>query len=265
MSNNPFMDQAEPTASGTASRPGSDLTPIIDRIAQLEGTGQNPRSSARGVGQFTDATLLDTVRRHNPNSGLSDQQVLALKDDPGVMRDMLGHLVTDNAQALTSAGVDPTPGRIYLANHFGPAGAVKILNANPGTPIESVVGSDVVSANPNLAGKSAGDVVALLDAKMEGAGSTPPPASGPAAPNPFMDAANGVASSATADPGVQPSPLPQTASPETLSGWLSRSAHGLASLDPVTNALVNGQGDVAGSRGGPGESAHQARRSPGRI
>lgn len=168
MGSDPFLDALDAQAGPSAPSAAPPLDGVMSRIAAAEGTGQNPRSSARGVGQFTDATLLGTYKKHYPNAGLSDQQILALKDDPATMNTMLGHLVQDNSEALSASGHDPTPGNVYLAHWFGQAGANSILSADPSTPIASIVGASVVKANPNIAGLTAGQVAAMTAQKMGG-------------------------------------------------------------------------------------------------
>ena len=181
MSSDPFLDALNAQASTSpparnaflamagipqGSVPSGDLSPVADRIAAVEGTGRNPRSTAEGVGQFTNPTWVSTYRRHFGDDGASDQQILAKRSDPAFARNMLDLLVQDNAQALQSRGHATTPGNIYLANHFGVAGAHQILSADPSTPIEKIVGSQVVAANPQIAGKTAGDIVAWTAQRM---------------------------------------------------------------------------------------------------
>ena len=205
MSDDPFLDAlnarvgqgpARLSAKNAMSSDGGDLGGVAARIAAVEGTGRNQRSTAQGVGQFTNGTWLGTYRRHYGDDGLTDQQILAKRDDPQFARSMLGLLVQDNAQALQSSGHDATPGNVYLANHFGPAGAHAILSADPSTPIERVVSPQVIAANPQLAGKTTGDIAAWTAQRMQ---QEQPPARDPFR-EALADDAQAPASQANEDP-----------------------------------------------------------------
>ena len=70
---------------------------------------------------------------------------------------------------------DPRPAEVYAAHYFGPSGAKNFLSAEPGTPMESLFSAQVIKANPNLKGKTSGEVLATLEKKM-GAPRVAPPA-----------------------------------------------------------------------------------------
>lgn len=154
---------------------------VVDRIIGVESggnaTAKNPRSSATGLGQFTAGTWMATVRRHEPGlmDGLSRDEILDLRNNPTISRRMTGYLAADNSAALRAAGLPVNDGSVYLAHFAGSGGAVSLLKADPSTPVASILGQDAVAANPFLAGKSAGEVVAWAQKKMGGAPSGPDP------------------------------------------------------------------------------------------
>jgi hypothetical protein len=166
---------------------------LVDSIIGAESGGdpnaRNPNSSASGPGQFLDSTFLDTIKAARPDlaQGKSDQELLALKTDPEIGRQMTEAYAAQNQATLSKAGLPVTPGSTYLAHFAGPGGAVKLLQADPNASAGDILGPAVVKANPFLAGMTAKDVQAWADRKM--GGNAPPqqtaqasPAAPPSAP-----------------------------------------------------------------------------------
>jgi hypothetical protein len=157
---------------------------LADSIVGVESGGdpnaRNARSSAAGAGQFLDGTWLDTLAKHRPDLTGTKEELLALRGDSQLSKDMTAAYAADNAGLLRSAGLPVTPGTQYLAHFAGPGGARGILNADPSTPAVDILGPRVIAANPFLQGKTAGDVAAWADRKMGGA--TAPAAARPAPP-----------------------------------------------------------------------------------
>lgn len=163
---------------------------LIDSIIGVESGGNpnatNPRSSASGLGQFIDSTWLSTIRSARPDlaQGKSDSELLALKTDPQLSREMTQAYADQNQALLTKAGVPVTPGNTYLAHFAGPGGAVKVLQADPTAPVGTILGDAAVKANPFLQGMTVGDLRAWADRKMGGNAPAPQPApASPAAPS----------------------------------------------------------------------------------
>jgi hypothetical protein len=158
---------------------------LIDSIIGVESGGnpnaRNPNSSASGLGQFIDSTWLSTIRGARPDlAGKSDSELLALKSDPQLSREMTEAYANQNQAILSKAGVPVTPGSTYLAHFAGPGGAVKVLQADPNAPVESVLGAAAVNANPFLRGMTVQGLQAWADKKM--GGGAPQPQSAPASP-----------------------------------------------------------------------------------
>lgn len=156
---------------------------IADSIIGAESGGdpnaRNTNSSASGPGQFLDRTWLDMLRQHRPDIQGSDADLLALKNDPALSRDMTAAYAADNAAILRQSGLAVSPGTTYLAHFAGPGGAVGLLNADPSTPAGSILGARVVAANPFLAKMTAGDVAAWADRKMGGGAAGAQPTGAP--------------------------------------------------------------------------------------
>lgn len=161
---------------------------LIDSIIGAESGGnpnaKNPNSSAGGLGQFIDSTWLAMLKQERPDlvEGRSPQELLALKSDPALSRQMTEAYAAQNGQILSKAGFEASPGNTYLAHFAGPQGAVKVLSADPGAPIEAILGPQAVAANPFLKGMTAADLQGWAAKKMGGAVQQPAPKPATASP-----------------------------------------------------------------------------------
>jgi hypothetical protein len=124
----PDSQREEPTAVSTVDA-------VVERIIDVESGGdpnaKNKRSSATGLGQFLDETWLDMIRAHRPDlaKGRSQDEILELRRDAKVAREITARFTERNAGMLRKRGLPVTPGTLYLAHFAGGAGAVAILSA----------------------------------------------------------------------------------------------------------------------------------------
>ena len=146
---------------------------LIDQIVGVESggdpTARNPRSSATGAAQFISGTWLDMLSKYRPDLTGSKEELLALRNDPALSREMAAQYAKDNGAVLSNAGLPVNPGTQYLAHFAGPQGAVKVLQADPSAPVEGILGANAVAANPFLKGMTAADLQAWAGRKMGGA------------------------------------------------------------------------------------------------
>lgn len=162
----------------TAIREARGTGSLVDKIIGVESGGnasaKNPNSSATGAGQFIASTWMNMVRQYRPElaQGRTAQEVLALRNDPAISREMTQHYAEENATFLRNQGLATTDGNVYLAHFLGPRGAAQVLKADPSTQVENIVGRDAVNANGFLRGKTAADLQSWADKKMGGAGVT---------------------------------------------------------------------------------------------
>jgi hypothetical protein len=188
---------------------------LSDRIITVESGGDpnatNPNSSATGAGQFINSTWLTMIRQNRPDlaQGKSDQEILAMRSDPALSKEMVDAYAANNSAILQKNGLPVTPGTTYLAHFAGPGGAVKVLQADPNAMAGDVLGPAVVRANPFLAKMTARDLQAWADRKMGGSSPQPQPAqAAPASPPgaPLNLAPQGLLAQAPAAGGLAPTP-----------------------------------------------------------
>jgi hypothetical protein len=126
---------------------------IALRIARAESAvnpaAQAKTSSAGGLFQVVDKTWKEFGGK--PGKKYDPDENIRVGTD----------IIAKNTQTLRSfLNRDPRPAEIYAAHYFGPSGAKTFLSAEPGTPMESIFSKEVIRANPNLKGKTSGQVLA---------------------------------------------------------------------------------------------------------
>lgn len=156
---------------------GGAVAALVNQIIQVESAGdaraKNALSTATGLGQFIESTWLRMMRDYRADLAgrMTRAQLLDLRFDPALSREMVTNLARENESFLRARGHDITAGRLYLAHFLGPAGAHTALSANPDATVLEVMGAAVVNANPFLRGKSVADLRDWADRKMMGRGS----------------------------------------------------------------------------------------------
>ncbi len=169
----PFSLGGGGAATGGGGLAASDaVEQLTDVIIHVESGGnasaRNPLSSATGLGQFIASTWLRMMRDYRPDlaANMSRQELLDLRLDPTLSREMVQNLARENESFLRSKGHQITAGRLYLAHFLGPSGADQALSAQDGQMVLAVMGAGVVSANPFLTNYTIGDLKAWADRKM---------------------------------------------------------------------------------------------------
>lgn len=155
-----------------AARTGTDFSYLLAQ-ARVE-SGLNPAakartSSATGLYQFTNATWLETVRRHGGEHGLGwaaeaiaqgvagtgsalRATILELRKDAGAAALMAGEFAADNAAVLErKLGRAAGATDLYMAHFLGVGGAAKFL-----TLLEDAPGTAAASAFPAAAAANVG-------------------------------------------------------------------------------------------------------------
>lgn len=148
---------------------------LTDQIIRVESAGnanaRNPLSTATGLGQFIESTWLRMMRDYRPDLArtMSRADLLALRVDPTLSREMVQNLARENENFLRARGHRVDAGRLYLSHFLGPAGAHKVLSSPDNQTVLAVMGASVVRANPFLTNYTIADLKAWAQRKMRGA------------------------------------------------------------------------------------------------
>ncbi|MER9654776.1 M23 family metallopeptidase [Mesorhizobium sp. M0152] len=165
----------DPLGTVTAAAVATNDTAVetlTERIVHVESGGsaraKNPNSSATGAGQFITKTWIRMMNTYRPELArtLSTADLLALRYDATISREMVRNLAREGEAYLRARGHQITAGRLYLCHFLGMEGAHQVLAASGGAQLSAVLGSAVIQANPFLTGKTASYVVDWAERKM---------------------------------------------------------------------------------------------------
>jgi murein DD-endopeptidase MepM/ murein hydrolase activator NlpD len=155
-----------------ATYDSSAVETLTDRIIRVESSNnpraKNPLSTATGLGQFIESTWLRMMNTYRPDLArtLSRAELLALRFDATLSREMVLNLAREGEAYLRARGHQVTASRLYLCHFLGTEGANQILSSPGDKLLVGVLSSDVIRANPFLAGKTVDYLVNWAEAKM---------------------------------------------------------------------------------------------------
>ena len=145
---------------------GNPVQDTVNRIIGAESggktTAKNKKSSAEGLGQFIDSTWLYMVKKHRPDiaKGKTNAQILALKTNGELSREMTTRYVEENAALLKKHGFPVNVRNLYVMHFLGSGEGPKLLRADPNQPVSSFISAQSINANQKvLSGKTAQQVL----------------------------------------------------------------------------------------------------------
>jgi hypothetical protein len=133
------------------------------RIAGVESSfrpaAKNTESTAAGLFQVTGPTWKQYGGKPGKQRDVDENIRVGMKI-----------LSSNKASMQEFLGREPLPSDIYAAHFFGPTGARAVMSADPLAPVASVVSKAVMEANPQLAGKTANEVLTGFRQKFDKGG-----------------------------------------------------------------------------------------------
>lgn len=154
---------------------------FLDRLMMAESGGRasaaSERSSALGSFQFLRNTFLDVARRNLPalTGGKSDAEILTLRENPKIARDVALIYTRENAAFLHAKGAPATTAYLRLAFFVGPAAALRVHSAPPETLLSAILRAPALEANPFLNGMTAGQLLQWSEEQAAGLSPFPLP------------------------------------------------------------------------------------------
>jgi hypothetical protein len=140
---------------------GAYYQKVIGTESGGDPNARSSTSSAAGLAGFTKGTWKQVWSEVAP--GQEPPPI----NNPEAQAAALKYLTRKNAIELFK-GLDhePSDTEVYLAHHFGAAGALRILKAGIDAPLSDVVSPEAMEANPQLAGLSVGELIMNTQAKF---------------------------------------------------------------------------------------------------
>ncbi|RLJ36300.1 transglycosylase-like protein with SLT domain [Litoreibacter meonggei] len=168
----PFTAPPPGAAPITMASASNAVESLVNQIIRVESAGnataKNTRSSATGLGQFISSTWIRMMRTYRPDlaATMSREELLKLRFDPTLSREMVTNLAREGEAYLRARGHAISAGRLYLAHFLGAEGAHVALSAQDDALILNVMGAGVVKANPFLKGRNIAWVKNWAERKM---------------------------------------------------------------------------------------------------
>jgi hypothetical protein len=167
-------ESVDPFSSGGGVMAGgsSAVEQLTDQIIRVESGGnadaKNPLSSATGLGQFIEGTWIRMMNTYRPDlaNTMARADLLALRFDPTISREMVQNLAREGEAYLRARGHEITAGRLYLCHFLGAEGAHVVLSSADTALVSEVLGDGVVGANPFLKGRNVAYIKDWAEAKM---------------------------------------------------------------------------------------------------
>lgn len=146
---------------------------FLDKVVKVESNGRadakNPNSSATGAAQFVSGTWNTMIDKYMPElrQGRTKEEVLAMRNDPQLSRQMAQHLAEDNTKILKQNKVPVNDTNLYLAHFLGAPTASMVLNLPDKVRLDDLLDEGVLEANSSvLKGKTVGDLKQWAARKM---------------------------------------------------------------------------------------------------
>lgn len=112
----------------------------------------NQDSTATGLGQFIGSTWLEMIKRHRPDiaAGKTTQELLDLRYNATLSRQMTTAYAAENLSALGASGLPTTKGTAYLSHFAGLSGARRVLRGDPNASVATTMTPSQINSNKKV-------------------------------------------------------------------------------------------------------------------
>ncbi|MCK1543427.1 tape measure protein [Bradyrhizobium sp. 179] len=159
-----------PSAPGGSSVTGSYASKVIQAESSGDPNAKSTRSSAAGLGGFTEGTWMDFIKENRPDLlDLGPEMLQRLRKDPGMVSQAIDWYGNKNAGVLSRNGFQANDANTYLAHFLGAGGALSVLRADPSTPLDQIKALEAArKSNPEVFSRAgtAGGLQAWAEARM---------------------------------------------------------------------------------------------------
>ncbi|MCC5983295.1 MAG: hypothetical protein JJU42_02915 [Rhodobacteraceae bacterium] len=98
---------------------------------------------------------------------MSRAELLALRVEPDISREMVTHLAREGESYLRARGHQITAGRLYLCHFLGMEGAHLVLSSPLDADLQELLGRGVINANPFLRGNDVAWIINWAENHMQ--------------------------------------------------------------------------------------------------
>lgn len=135
---------------------------------------------AGSLTRLVESSWLDLFKRYFPTEAANKtrHQIIELRKESALYRQLIADYAKDNAEILTRAGVNVDKAALYLSHILGADGFMRLLSVDPSSLITDIFTPEELGSNKkSLLGKTVEDlreyaeaVVSLTDSAVKGAG-----------------------------------------------------------------------------------------------
>lgn len=151
---------------------------VVGQIIGVESSNnpnaKNTESSAEGLGQIIDSTWMGLLQRNRPDlvQDHSKAELLAMKTNGALNKEMTVAYTRENAASLAASGMAVSPRNSYLMHFAGSGGGKRVIRGDRNAHVSTVLTEGQIAANGFLKDWTVGQMQDWAERKMGGTAPT---------------------------------------------------------------------------------------------